>query len=118
MTEVIPRERLNEIVDQLATAILEALEAAPTDGEASSESETAAPDTKFMARTMDDEMETVDTLDLPSGALILLDFCEFFHTRFSSDGDWMSYSGEWYTDEEFAKKMRDHASLPTVVHWG
>lgn len=118
MTEVIPRERLNEIVDQLATAILEALEAAPTDGEASSESETAVPDTKFMALTMDEKPEVVDAAELQSGALILLDYAEYFHCRLARNGDWMCYSGEWYTDEEFAEKMRDHASLPTVVHWG
>lgn len=118
MPEVISRERLNEIIDQFATAILDALETGPTTEEGSSESEMAVPDTKFMALTMDEKPEVVDAADLPSGALILLNFCEFFHVRLSSNGDWMSYLGEWFTDEEFAEKMRDHASLPTVVHWG
>lgn len=118
MTEVISRERLNEIVDQFATAILDAIETGPTTEEGSSEPEMAVPDTKVMALTMDEKPEVVDVAELQSGALILLDYAEYFHCRLAQDGDWMSFSGEWYTDEEFAKKMRDHARLPTVVHWG
>lgn len=118
MPETITRERLNEIVNQLVTAILNALDAAPTDGEVSSESETAATDTRILALTEDEKTETVDIADLQSGALILLNYAEYFHSRLAHEGDWMSYSGEWYTDEEFAEKVRDCTALPTIVHWG
>lgn len=118
MSETITRERLNEIVNQLATVILGALDAAPTDEEDSSESETAATDTRILARNKDGEMETVDVADMQSGTLILLDYAEYFRSRLSGEGDWMSFSGEWYTNEEFAEKVRNHSALPTVAHWG
>lgn len=118
MPETITRERLNEIVNQLATVILGALDAAPAGGEASSESETAIVDTRILARNNDGETETVDVADLQSGTLILLGFAEFFRCRPSQEGDWMSFSGEWYTNEEFAEKVRNNSALPTVVHWG
>lgn len=118
MSETITRERLNEIVNQLATVILGALDAAPTDGEDSSESETAIVDTRILARNKDGEMETVDVADMQSGTLILLDYAEYFRSRLSGEGDWMSFSGEWYTNEEFAEKVRNHSALPTVAHWG
>lgn len=118
MSETITRERLNEIVNQLATVILGALDAAPTDGEASSESETAIVDTRILARTEDEKTETMDVADMQSGTLILLGFAEYFRCRPSQEGDWMSFSGEWYTNEEFAEKARNHSPLPTVVHWG
>lgn len=118
MSETITRERLNEIVNQLATVILGALDAAPTDEEDSSESETAATDTRILARNKDGEMETVDVADMQSGTLILLDYAEYFRSRLSGEGDWMSFSGEWYTNEEFAEKVRNHSALPRVVHWG
>lgn len=118
MSETITHERLNEIVNQLATVILGALDAAPTDGEDSSESETAIVDTRILARNKDGEMETVDVADMQSGTLILLDYVEYFRSRLSGEGDWMSFSGEWYTNEEFAEKVRNHSALPTVAHWG
>lgn len=118
MPETITREQLNEIVDQLVTAILGALDAAPTDGEASSESETAIVDTRILACTEDERTETVDVADMQSGTLILLDFAEYFRSKLSGEGDWMSFSSEWYTNEEFAEKVRNHSALPRVVHWG
>lgn len=118
MFETITRERLNEIVNQLATVILGALDAAPAGGEDSSESETAIVDTRILARTEDGRTETVDVADVQSGTLILLSFVEYFRCRPSQEGDWMSFSGEWYTNEEFAEKARNHSSLPTVAHWG
>lgn len=118
MPETTTREQLNEIFDQLATVILGAPDAAPAGGEASSESETAIIDTRILARTEDGRTETVDVANAQSGALILLDFAEYFRCRSSQEGDWMSFLGEWYTNEEFAEKVRDHSSLPTVVHWG
>ena len=118
MPETTTREQLNEIFDQLVTVILGALDAAPTGGEDSSESETAIVDTRILARTEDGRTETVDVADVQSGALILLDFAEYFRCRLSAEGDWMSFLGEWYTNEEFAEKVRNHSSLPTVAHWG
>nr|DAU97880.1 MAG TPA: hypothetical protein [Caudoviricetes sp.] len=118
MSETITRERLNEIVNQLATVILGALDAAPADGEDSSESETAIVDTRVLARTEDEKTETVDVADMQSGTLILLDFAEYFRCRPSQEGDWMSFSGEWYTNEEFAEKVHNTACMPMVVHWG
>lgn len=118
MPETTTREQLNEIFDQLVTVILGALDAAPTDGEDFSESETAIVDTRILARTEDEKTETVDVADLQSGTLILLDFAEYFRSRLSAEGDWMSFSGEWYTNEEFAEKVRNYSSLPRVVHWG
>lgn len=118
MPETTTREQLNEIFDQLVTVILGTLDATPTDGEDSSESETAIVDTRILARTEDEKTETVDVADLQSGTLILLDFAEYFRSRLSAEGDWMSFSGEWYTNEEFAEKVRNHSSLPTVAHWG
>ena len=55
---------------------------------------------------------------MQSGALILLSFAEYFRCRNSQEGDWMSFLGEWYTNEEFAEKARNYSSLPTVAHWG
>lgn len=118
MPETITRERLNEIVNQAVTEVLDALDVALADGEASSESEAVAADTKFLALTKDGETETVDIADLQSGTLILLDYAEYFRSRLAPDGNWMSFSGDWYTDEEFVEKVRNHASLPTIVHWG
>lgn len=118
MTETITRERLNEIVNQVVTEVLDALDVAPTDEEASSKSEAVAIGTKFLARTEDEKTETVDAANMQSGTLILLDYAEYFHSRLAEEGDWMSYAGEWYTDEEFAEKVRNHTALPTVVHWG
>lgn len=118
MPETTTREQLNEIFDQLVTVILGALDAAPADGEASSESETAIVDTRILARNNDGETETVDVADLQSGTLILLGFAEFFRCRPSQEGDWISFSGEWYTNEEFAEEVRNNSALPTVVHWG
>lgn len=118
MSETITRERLNEIVNQLATAILGALDAAPTGGEDSSESETAIVDTRILARNNGGETETVDVANMQSGTLITLGFAEYFRSRPSQEGDWMSFSGEWYTNEEFAEKVRNNWALPTVVHWG
>lgn len=118
MPETTTREQLNEIFDQLVTVILGALDAAPTGGEDSSESETAIVGTRILARTEDEKTETVDVADLQSGTLILLDFAEYFRSRLSAEGDWMSFSGEWYTNEEFAEKVRNHSALPRVVHWG
>lgn len=118
MPETITREQLNEIANQLATVILAALDAAPTGGEDSSESETAIVGTRILARTEDEKTETMDVADMQSGTLILLDFAEYFRCRSSQEGDWMSFLGEWYTNEEFAEKVRNHSSLPTVVHWG
>ena len=117
-TASLTREQLNEIVGQLVTAILGALDAAPTDGEDSSESETAIVDTRILARTEDERTETVDIADMQSGTLILLGFAEYFRSRSSQEGDWMSFSGEWYTNEEFAEKVRNSSALPTVVHRG
>lgn len=118
MPETTTREQLNEIIDQLVTTILGALDAAHAGGEDSSEPETAIVDTRILALNKDDETETVDVAELQSGTLILLDCAEYFRSRLAQDGDWMSYSGEWYTNEEFAEKVRNHASLPAVVHWG
>lgn len=118
MPETTTREQLNEIFDQLVTVILGALDATPTDGEDSSESETAIVGTRILARTEDGRTETVDVAEVQSGALILLDFAEYFRCRLSAEGDWMSFLGEWYTNEEFAEKVRNHSSLPTVAHWG
>lgn len=118
MPETITREQLNEIFDQLATVILGALDATPTGGEDSLESETAIVGTRILARTEDEKTETVDVADMQSGTLILLDFVEYFRSRLSGEGDWMSFSGEWYTNEEFAEKVRNRSALPTVVHWG
>nr|DAU01065.1 MAG TPA: hypothetical protein [Caudoviricetes sp.] len=118
MSETITRERLNEIVNQLATVILGALDAAPTGGEYSSESETAIVDTRILARTKDEKTETVDVADMQSGTLILLGFAEYFRCRSSQEGDWMSFSGEWYTNEEFVEKVHNIACMPMVVHWG
>lgn len=118
MPETTTREQLNDIVDQLVTAILGALDAAPTGGEASSESETAIVDTRILACNKDGEMKTVDVADMQSGTLILLDYAEYFRSRLSGEGDWMSFSGEWYTNEEFAEKVRNNSTLPTVAHWG
>lgn len=118
MPETTTREQLNDIVDQLVTAILGVLDAAPTDGEASSESETAIVGTRILARNNDGETETVDVADMQSGSLILLGFAEYFRSRLAGEGDWMSFSGEWYTNEEFAEKVRNNSVLPTVVHWG
>lgn len=118
MPETITREQLDDIVNQLVTAILGALDAAPTGGEDSSESETAIVDTRILARTEDGRTEIVDVADVQSGALILLDFVEYLRCRLSAEGDWMSFLGEWYTNEEFAEKVRNNSALPTVVHWG
>lgn len=118
MPETTTREQLNDIVGQLVTAILGALDAAPTGGEDSSESETAIVDTRILARTEDGRTETVDVADVQSGTLILLNFAEYFRCRPSQEGDWMSFSGEWYTNEEFAEKARNYSPLPTVAHWG
>lgn len=118
MPETITREQLNEIFDQLATVILGALDATPTDGEDSSESETAIVGTRILARTGDEKTETVDVADLQSGTLILLDFAEYFRSRLAGEGDWMSFSGEWYTNEEFAEKVRNYPSPPRIVHRG
>jgi hypothetical protein len=118
MPETITREQLNEIVSQLVPVILAALDAAPTGGEDSSESETAIVDTRILARNNDGETETVDVADMQSGSLILLDFAEYFRSRLAGGGDWMSFAGEWYTNEEFAEKVRNNSALPTVVHWG
>lgn len=118
MPETTTREQLNEIFDKLATVILGALDAAPAGGEASSESETAIIDTRILARTEDEKTETMDVADMQSGTLITLGFAEYFRSRPSQEGDWMSFSGEWYTNEEFAEKVRNCAFLPTVVHWG
>lgn len=118
MPETTTREQLNEVFDQLVTVILGALDAAPTDGEYSSESETAIVDTRILARTEDEKTETVDVADMQSGSLILLDFAEYFRSQLAGEGDWMSFSGEWYTNEEFAEKVRNNSVLPTVVHWG
>lgn len=118
MPETITREQLNEIVSQLVPVILAALDAAPTGGEGSSESETAIVGTRILARTEGERTETVDVANVQSGALILLDFAEYFRCRSSQEGDWMSFLGEWYTNEEFAEKVRNNSTLPTVVHWG
>ena len=118
MPETTTREQLNEIFDQLVTVILGALDAAPADGEDSSESETAIVGTRILARTEDEKTETVDVADMQSGSLILLDFAEYFRSQLAGEGDWMSFSGEWYTNEEFAEKVRNNSVLPTVVHWG
>lgn len=118
MPETITREQLNEIFDQVATVILGALDAAPAGGEASSESEMAIIDTRILARTEDEKTETMDVADMQSGTLITLGFAEYFRSRPSQEGDWMSFSGEWYTNEEFAEKVRNCVLLPTVVHWG
>ena len=118
MPETTTREQLNEIFDQLVTVILGALDAAPTGGEDSSESETAIVDPRIPARTEDENTETMDVADMLSGTLITLGFAEYFCSRSSQEGDWMSFSGEWYTDKEFAEKVRNCAFLPKVVHWG
>lgn len=118
MPETVTREQLNEIVNQVVTEVLDALDVALADGEASSESEAVAADTKFLALTKDGETETVDVADMQSGTLVLLDYAEYFRSRLSQDGNWMSFSGDWYTDEEFVEKVRNHASLPMIVHWG
>lgn len=118
MPETITRERLNEIVNQLATAILCALDAAPTDGEDSSESETAAIDTRIQVRTEGEKTETMDVADMQSGTLIVMGYAEYFRCRPAQEGDWMSFSGEWYTNEEFAEKMHNTVGMPRVVHWG
>lgn len=118
MLETITREQLNEIVNQAVTEVLDALDVALADGATSSDSEEAAADTKFLALTKDGETETVDVADLQSGTLVLLDYAEYFRSRLGGEGDWMSFSGDWYTDEEFVEKVRNHASLPMIVHWG
>lgn len=118
MTETITRERLNEMIDQFATAILEALEAAPTDEEGSPEPEPVAPDTTCLMFTADDKAEVLDVADLSSGALVIANYCEYFHCRLSSEGEWMSFSGDWYTEEDFAEKMRNETRQPRLVHWG
>lgn len=118
MPETITRERLNEIVNQVVTEVLNALDAASTDGEASSESEAVATGTKFLALTGGEKPEIVDAANMQSGALIVLDYAEYFRSRLAWEGDWMSYLGKWYTNEEFAEKMRNHPALPTVVYCG
>lgn len=68
--------------------------------------------------TIDEKTETVDVADMQPGTLILLGFSEYFRCRPSQEGDWMSFLGEWYTNEEFAKKVHNIACMPMVVHWG
>lgn len=118
MTETITREQLNEMIDQFATTILEALEAAPMDGEGSSEPEPVVPSTECLMFTAADKAEMVDIADLASGALIVSNYCEYFHCRLSSEGQWMSFTGEWYTDEELAEKLRNELCQPRLIHWG
>lgn len=118
MTETITRERLNEMIDQFATAILEALEAAPMDGEGSSEPEPVVPSTECLMLTSADKAEMVDIADLASGALIISNYCEYFHCRLSPEGEWMAFTGDWYTSEELAEKLRNELHQPKLIHWG
>lgn len=118
MTETITRERLNEMIDQFATAILEALEAAPMDGEGSSEPEPVVPSTECLMLTSADKAEMVDIADLASGALIISNYCEYFHCRLSPEGEWMAFTGDWYTSEELAEKLRNDLHQPRLIHWG
>lgn len=114
-TNTLTREQLNEAIEQFADKIMEALGATVSDEEAS---EPELTGTYFKAIDTDGVEVEVDAADMQSGALIILDYAEYFHSRLAWEGDWMSYSGEWYTNEEFAEKMRNHPALPTVVHCG
>lgn len=115
MPETITREQLNEAINEFADKIMEAL-GATVAGEETNKPEPTG--TRFKAIDTNGEEVEMDAVDIVPGTLLTVGLIEYFRCRSSREGDWMSFLGEWYTNEEFAEKVRNHSSLPTVVHWG
>ena len=110
------REQVNDVIEEFANKIMEALGAAVADEEPG---EPGLTGTRFKAINLaGDEME-LDAEDISSGTLVMDIAFEYFRCGpQSATGPWVKFTGGSLTHEEFAAEMRAAASTPRIAHWG
>lgn len=65
------------------------------------------------------ELFVADAQDLNVGTLILVEDWEVFHILETSEQKpWITYFGDVYTNEQFAKLMREQFVKPKIIHAG
>lgn len=75
--------------------------------------------TKFECIDNNGELFVADAQDLNIGTLIIVEDWEVFHIRETSEQKpWITYFGDVYTNEQFAKLMREQFVKPKIIHGG
>ena len=116
-TASLTREQLNDIIEQFANKIMETLGADVTDEETTSEPELTG--TRFKATNLNGDMVELDAEDVNIGTLVADGAFEYFRcTQDGMTGPWVRYSGQSYSHEEFAARMRIAYAQPRIVHEG
>lgn len=110
------REQVNDVIEEFADKIMEALGATVADEETS---EPELSGTRFKVINLaGDEME-LDAENISSGTLVTDIAFEYFRCGLqSATGPWVKYTGRSLTHEEFAAEMRAAESTPRIAHWG
>lgn len=75
--------------------------------------------TQFECIDKDGELFVADAQDLNTGTLIIVEDWEVFRILETSEQrPWITYIGEAYTNEQFAKLMREQFVKPKIIHAG
>lgn len=75
--------------------------------------------TQFECIDKDGELFVADARDLNTGTLIIVEDWEVFRILETSEQrPWITYFGEAYTNEQFAKLMREQFVKPKIIHAG
>lgn len=117
-TASLTREQLNEVINQFADKIMEAL------GDTVTDEDTGEPEltgTKFKAIDLNGEERVMDARNIDCGTVVVDDVFEYFRCSTRMGGNsypWMRYNGRQLEHEEFAEEMRDTTALPRIIHKG
>lgn len=75
--------------------------------------------TQFECINNNGELFIADTQDINIGTLIIVEDWEVFRILETSEQKpWITYLGETYTNEQFAKLMREQFVKPKIIHTG
>lgn len=75
--------------------------------------------TQFECIDNNGELFVADARDLNTGTLIIVEDWEVFRILETSEQkSWITYIGETYTNEQFAKLMREQFVKPKIIHAG
>ena len=75
--------------------------------------------TQFECVDNNGELFVADAQDLNTGTLIIVEDWEVFRILETSEQrPWITYIGEAYTNEQFAKLMREQFVKPKIIHAG
>jgi hypothetical protein len=75
--------------------------------------------TQFECIDNNGELFVADAKELNTGTLILVEDWEVFHIPETPEQKpWITYFGDVYTNEQFAKLMREQFVKPKIIHAG